>query len=220
MALCLHARPSRTPSLYIVKELCSGTPELRILPFIDGIITRYPRYSIINCRSLRCINVSLPSGMPTWVRRGTSLWHRWGEIVPEVDAANVHYMIRLKKHEVQDITNRLMLPIERGRGFRTYLHMTPTYQHVEDLTRDLVSAGYRGSILVSASIRCGQCHCAYSGFYPSHGPLGLYLIHLFLEFDMRKHLFLEFDIRKHAELCGAKAELWFKALSGKYIYCP
>ena len=207
MALCLYARPSRNLSQFIVRGLCSGTPKLSIEPYIDRIITRYPGYLMSHCRSLRCLHISLPNGMPTWVSSATIVG---GDIVPE-DLSLPGPPICLSKRDVLDMTERLDWPVERERRFRRYLCKTPTYQNAKGLRQDLLLGGYRGSVLVTASVRCVQSDDVDAQRSRSRGTEGEYPI----------QLSLEFDLCNHDRLSRVKAEPWFRdAKDGRRIYSP
>jgi len=210
VAQCLHARPSRNLSQFIVNRLCSGTPELWIVPYIDGTITRYPRYSISHCRTLQRIDVFLPQYPPTWVQSPAHLAQTRGYLIPEDQVLLEHRRVELTKPQVHALTDRLSWPVGRELQLRDYLYRMPTYHAAKRLTRELVSAGYCGSIFLIVCLRCEQSSEVDSGWRKSYGRTGgEYLV----------HLSLCFDLRKHDRLSGAKAKTWFRdANDGEYIH--
>lgn len=194
---------------FIVNRPCVFTPELRRIPYVNGRITDRPQYSVSDCRALQYINIALPNDIPTWAHLPTHPWEVGDYLIPEDQVPLQHVKIEMTKLEVQNFTDRLSWPIGRELQFRNYLYSTPTYYSAKNLTWDLVLAGYRGSISITACFRCEQSREDGSGWSQSHGTGGEYFV----------DLFLAFDLRKHDRLSGAKADPWFtNANDGNYIH--
>lgn len=186
IAKILPAEP-RNLFHFLLSRLLSGTPELRIIPRIDGAIraiTRDPASSISYFRNLQCVKISLPTVPPTWVVLPTSLWHNLGDLIPEDQVTESDTRIQMRKCDVLKLTKKLEWPLCRKRRFMEYLRSQSTYESAKSLAGELVASGYQGSVVLFAGFRCEQSNESDNGWGKRHGAEGEYFISLHLQFDL------------------------------------
>jgi len=177
-------KTSRNLFQFILNRLLFTTPELSILPVIDGSITRYGSYALSPFNNLQHVGISLPAPPPTWAHLPTSPWNSGGDLIPAGEVRHWYIRIQMTKRDVKNLTDDLKWPECRRRRFLQYIRNQPTYESAKSLAGTSMASGYRAAITLFAAFRCEQSDRPRDGWGRSHGVEGEYFVLLHLQYDM------------------------------------